>query len=396
MWQTARPNTQIAAPINRRIKLAFIITGLSTGGAEMMLYKLLSRLNREQFEPVVISLRDYGTLGDRFTALAIPVYTIGMKSGIPTPVAIWRLIEIMRRLNPDLLQGWMYHGNLAALLATFTLKTVPLIWSIRHSVYSLKYDKPSTAVVIRLLAQLSNLPRKILYNSKISANQHEKIGYKPDKTLVIPNGFDTDLFIPSVVARQAMRVELALPENTLFIGLMGRYHPMKDHANFLQAAAIVLQQFPDVYFVLAGREINAQNTALAHLIQTLKLKERIHLLGERQDMPHLTASLDIAVCASYSEGFPNIVGEAMSCGVPTVVTDVGDSAWIVGKTGRVVPPKHPELLANALKELIELGSVGREALGQAARKRIVENFSLESVVAQYEALYSSLFATKLN
>jgi glycosyltransferase involved in cell wall biosynthesis len=380
------------------MKLLFIITGLSTGGAEMMLYKLLSRLGRERFDPVVLSLRERGTLGDRIESLGTPVYTIDMKPGIPTLASIWRLIRTARQLKPDLIQGWMYHGNLAAQLAGITApQPVPVIWNIRQSLHSLDSEKAGTAAVIKLLAKLSSYPAQILYNSKTSAIHHEELGYKVEKTKIIPNGFDTDLFAPSTAARNSLRSELDLVENVFLIGLMGRDHPQKDHANFLQAAAILLQTRPDVHFVLAGTGITRENIALQDVIKTLGLTKRIHLLGERDDMARLTAALDIASSSSsYGEAFPNVIGEAMSCGISCVVTDVGDSAWIVGDTGRVVPARDPQALAHAWKELIDRGSMDREMLGKQARTRIIEYFSLDSVVAHYEALYKSLLSQKLN
>ena len=379
---------------NAKIKLVFIITGLDTGGAEMMLYQLLSRINRHDFDPAVISLKDSGTLANPIKALDIPVYTIGMKLAISTPVSIWRLIGLVRQLKPDLLQGWMYHANLAVQFASaFCMTPVSVIWSIHHSIDSLKNEKPSIAAIIKLLSHLGRFPSKILYVSKSSASQHEALGYQSSKTFIIPNGFDTDLFVPSGLARSNVRTELGLTQDTLLIGMIGRYHPMKDHGNLIQAGEILLKKFPDVHFVLAGREVNSQNEILRRqLSQSLALKERIHLLGERQDIPRLTAALDIATSASaYGEAFPLVLGEAMSCGVPCVVTDVGDSAWIVGDTGRIVPPKAPESLANGWKELIELGAGGRRALGEAARTRIIDNFSLDSVVKQYESIYQNLF-----
>ncbi len=372
----------------KKVLLLYVITGLSTGGAEMMLYKLLSRINQSRFTPVVVSLMDRGTFGDRIEALGIPVHTIGMKRGIPTPATIVRLIRTVRQLNPDLIQGWMYHGNFAAQLArTLTLKSVPVLWNIRHSLYSLSYEKSGTAAVIRMGAPLSSFPVKILYNSKISASQHEKLGYQATKTMVIPNGFDPELFTPSVESRISLRTELGLANDAFLIGLVARYHPMKDHANFLHAAALLLKDYPDVQFVLAGNGVDKENPTLCKLINELGIAERIHLLGERQDIPRLTAALDIASSSSYTEAFPNVIGETMSCGVPCAVTDVGDSALIVGNTGRVVPPRDSEALANAWKELIELGPEGRKALGKAARARIIESFSLNSVVARYESLY---------
>lgn len=382
---------QTNAPVK---KILFLTTGLSSGGAEIMLYKLLCGMNRQRFEPIVISLMNRGTLGDRIEALGIPVYTIGMQPGVITPKLIWQVISI-QKLQPDLIQGWMYHGNLAAQLAGI-FQRVPVLWGIRQSLYSLDYEKPSTASVIRFSAQVSRLPNKIIYNAKTSAGHHEKIGYLSNKTLVIPNGFETEAFKQSPEFYSSVRLELGISKETILIGLMGRYHPMKDHTNFLKAATLLLKAYPGVHFVMAGEGVDKNNQPLNSLLQELGLVERSHLLGDRLDMPRLTAALDIACSASYTEGFANVIGEAMSCAVPCAVTDVGDSASIVGNTGRVVPPRHPEALANAWKELIDLGAEGRAALGQAARARVIEHFSLESVVAQYEKLYESVFAEKLN
>ena len=371
------------------IRVLHVITDLSVGGAEMMLHKLLARISREKFEQAVISLTDRGPLGARIEALGIPVYAVGMKPGRPTPAAAWRLIRLAWRLKPDLVQGWMSHGNLAALLAgVFVPKTVPVLWNVRRSLYSLEHDKPLTRAVTWLGARLSGLPVKILYNSRIGAAQHEKFGYRADKTLVLPNGFDTELFAPSTEARSSVRFELGVSEDAVLIGLVGRYSLMKDHANFLRAAASLLKSRPDVYFVLAGRGIAWDNQALGELVRGLGIVGRTHLLGERHDMARVTAALDIATSSSaFDEGFPNVVGEAMSCGVPCVVTDVGDSAWIVGETGRVVPPRDPEALCSAWLELMEMGPAARRNLGTRARKRAEDQFSIEKIVQLYERVY---------
>lgn len=363
-----------------------------------MLYNLLSKMNRERFIPVVVSLLDRGTWGDRIEAIGVPVYTIDMKPGMPTPAAFWRLIHIVRQLKPNMIQGWMYHGNLAAQLASvFYSQNVPTLWNIQNSIYSLSDEKIMTAAVIKLGAWLSKFPKKIIFVSQISKGQHEALGYCSEKICLIPNASDNSQFIPSGEARLSVRIELDLSEKYFLIGLICRYHPMKDHANFLQATALLLKDYPEVRFVLVGTGVNQENQNLHQLIRNLGIVNQIYLLGERSDIPRLTAALDISTSASaYGEAFPLVLAEAMSCGVPCVVTDVGDSAWIVGNTGRVVPPRDPEALANAWKELIALGVEGRETLGRAARERIIECFALDSVVDQYEALYEDVLAKKLS
>lgn len=375
------------------MKILHVITGLSTGGAEMMLYKLLSGMNRERFEPVVISLMDRGTLGDRIEALGIPVHTIGLKLGKSTPLSIWCLIRTLRQFQPDLIQGWMIHGNLAAQLAStsmFMPKKVPILWNIRHSALSKSDASNVTLLLIKVLSYLSHLPVKIIYNSKVGAYDHEKIGYNLNKTQIIPNGFDTKLFTTSLEARRHFRGELGLSEDAFLIGLIGRFHPMKDHSTFLQSAKALLATKPGVQFVLVGKEVDWDNPLLRRVILDLELTNQVHLLGERADIPYITAALDIATSASYGEGFPNVIGEAMSCGVPCVVTDVGDSAWIVGNTGQVVQPRNPEALCAGWLKLMEMGVEARHDLGDKARQRIEDLFSIESIVQQYEQLYQEV------
>jgi glycosyltransferase involved in cell wall biosynthesis len=306
------------------------------------------------------------------------------------------LVRLARSIKPDLIQGWMSHGNLIAqLLASFVSRRASVLWNIRQTLYSFEYEKRGTAFAIRMCARLSKRPARILYNSRTASAQHGAIGYRTEKTLVIPNGFDTGLFAPSKEARQSVRSELGVAESTFLIGLVGRFHPMKGHASFLRAAKLLLEHYPDVQFVLSGKEVSWSNQFLCDLVQRLGLVERVHLLGERQDMPRITAALDIASSSSsYGEGFPNVIGEAMSCAVPCVVTDVSDLPWVVGETGKVVPPRDPKALARAWADLIEMGAEGREALGQAARARVIQYFPLGSVVAQYEALYESVIARK--
>lgn len=284
----------------------------------------------------------------------------------------------------------MYHGNLAAQLAVVcSRERVPALWNIRGSSYNLKAEKPVTAAIIWLGGKLSGLPKRIINNSLISAIKHEeRLGYCAAKRVVIPNGFDTDKFAPSREARAGLRSELGISADAILIGLLARYHPMKDHASFLRAAAALLKDFPQTHFVLSGEGVGSGNDELRQLIERLAIAGRVHLLGERSDINRIAAALDILTSASaFGEGFPNVIGEAMACGVPCVVTDVGDSAFVIGQTGRVVPPRNASALAGAWRELIEMSEASRDDLGQAARQRVLENFSIAAIARRYEALY---------
>lgn len=373
------------------MKIAHIIVDLDTGGAEMMLYKLVSGSNRQVFSHSIISMIDEGTIGKKIKTLGVPVYCLGMERLLPSPSAVLRLARMVRSIQPDIIQGWMYHGNLLSLIASKMVhQQVPVIWNIRQSLYSLSYEKLLTRMVIRFGALLSGHATRILYNSSTSAGHHGEIGYNAEKSIIIPNGFDIDTFVPSTDARGSVRQELGLDADTLLIGLIGRYHVMKDHGTFLKAASLLNRKHPEVHFLLVGTDVTPQNERLKSLIHEGGIWGKVHLLGEREDIPRLTSALDCAALSSFAEGFPNVVGEAMSSSVPCVVTDVGDAARIVGDTGMVVPPQNPELFAAALEKLVEMGDEKRKVLGYNARQRIIENFSLDSVVRCYEQLYTNL------
>lgn len=376
------------------MKILHVITGLATGGAETMLYKLVSNMERSRFDSVVVSLMDQGVLGADIVDAGVPLYCLGMRRGVPSPTALWRLRRVMREVRPDLVQGWMYHGNIGASVGAWGARArVPVLWNIRHSLYDLRKEKRLTALVIRAGAWLSYKPVRILYNAHVSAAQHESLGYKPEKTQVIPNGFDCEQFLPSQEAREMLRAELNVPRDALLIGLIARYHPMKDHANFLRAAALVGRERDEVHFVLAGRGIDPGNAELTALIEDLDLAGHVHLLGERRETPVIFAALDIASTSSaWGEAFPLVIGEAMACGVPCVTTDVGDAAEVVGETGLVVRPQDPDALATAWRELAALDGDARTALGATARHRIVSQYSLGDMVRRYEELYTDLLS----
>lgn len=372
------------------MKLLFLSTGLDAGGAQMMLYNLLSKLDRRRFDPIVVSLMDRDAFGDRIEALGIPVHTLNMQAGKPTLAAIWQLFQTTNQLKPDLIQGWMYHGNLAAQLMS-SIYRFPVVWSVHYSLDALASDKKLTVALIKLGAYLSQLPKQVLFVSRISKSQHEALGYARENSNVIPNGFDIVRYVPSENDRRCVRTELNLPEDCLLIGIAGRYHPMKDHANFVRAAAMLSKTTPHVRFLMIGQDLTPDNPALNQLIQELGVHDRIFCLGERQDMPRLLASLDIFTSASaYGEAFPMVIGEAMACGAPCVVTDVGDSSLIVGDTGKVIPPQNSQALATAWNDLIHLDVEDRCRLGKAARSRIVDQFSLDAIVTQYEHLYTQI------
>jgi len=206
----------------------------------------------------------------------------------------------------------------------------------------------------------------------------------------MPNSLDLDSFRPDDQAGAWLRSLLVLPSQARLIGLIGRLHPVKDHETFIKAAGVLASEYPDLHFVLVGEGMEEQNPYVKGLVVATAAADRFHLLGHRTDVNRVTAGLDIACCSSLSEGSPNVVAEAMACGVLCVVTDVGDSSLIVQELGRVVRPRDPEAFAQACRELLAIPPSQRRALGAAARARVEEYFSLPKSVARYESLYERL------
>jgi glycosyltransferase involved in cell wall biosynthesis len=389
-------NSNLASPgqlssqgaVNDALRILHVITDLQTGGAEMMLLKLVAA-GAVRSEQVVVSLGQKGTIGPRIAEVGVPVHALGLQRSFLNPLRFFPLISLMRRFRPQLIVGWMYHGNVAASLAARASGIgAPVFWNIQQSLYDIRSERWLTARLIHFGVSLSRRTAAIIYNSKTSALQHEALGYRADKRIVIPTGFDCRQFQPNDEARRRIRAELGIGEQTVVIGLIARYHPMKDHVGFLKAAGFAVKKNQNVRFVLAGKGITTDEPTLRRAIEENQIKDHTLLLGERADMPELTASFDIACSASaWGEGSSNAVGEAMACGVPCVVTDVGDSALLVGETGLAVPPKDPQAFADALSQLVEAGPMQRRHLGQAARSRIETEFNLSSIAQRYEDLY---------
>lgn len=366
-----------------------VITDLDTGGAEMMLYKVLSSMDHSRYSAEVVSLMDKGTLGGKIEQLGVKVHFLEMNRSLPNPMAVLRLSRLIRAGKFDLVQTWMYHANLVGGLAAKLAGRLPVVWGIHHSNFDVSKTRRRTIWTMKIGALLSGrLPDRIICCGEVPKAVHEEMGYDARKMQVVPNGFDLELFQPNPLARTAVRRELNIPAETPLIGLIARYHPKKDHRTFIQAAAILHITRPDVHFLLCGEGVTQENRELAAWIREVGIGKRCHLLGNRSDIPRLTAALDIATSSSsYGEGFPISLGEAMSCGVPCVATNVGDSARIVGPTGVVVSPNDPFELSQGWQFLLQLDPVTRRNLEINARQRIEENFSLPSVVSRYEAIY---------
>jgi glycosyltransferase involved in cell wall biosynthesis len=372
--------------------ILFITTGLNLGGAEVMLYHFVARIDRSKFSPHIISLLGAGVVSQKIESLGIPVYHMDFRQNSSVFNKTIFFLRLVKKISPDIIQGWMYHGIFAAQIANmFSVKKTPIVWSIHSTFHDVV--KASTSLMINILKILSYHPRSILYVSVKSYEQHTSVGYCNSHAQVIPNGFDTAFFKPSSLSRAELRQKLSLNEKVFLVGLVARFHPMKDHLTFLKAASLVLEMYPEVHFVLAGKNVTPDNTQLNKWLSDLEISSNVHLLGEQENSKDIIAALDIlSTSSAYGESFPMVIGEAMACGVPCVVTDVGDSAKIVGSVGFVVPSQSPEELANKWIYLLRMDVEDKYQLGLKARQKIEDDFSLQSVVSKYEELYQGLIS----
>lgn len=375
------------------MRVLHVITGLGLGGAETSLVKLVAAT--PEIEHRIVSLLPDGPLAATARAAGATVQSIDVS---PSPVAllrVGRLIRIMREFAPDVVQTWLYHadfmGFLAARLARRPGRTVPVAWNIRCADMDLSHYRLATRFTVRLLALLSRLPQAIVTNSRAAVEHHRKLGYAGDFT-VIPNGFDTARFAPDAAARARLRAEWGMTVDQPLIGFVGRLDAMKDLPLLCRALSLAAVRQEDVRAVFCGQWLGPNDGAAQRLLRRHGLEGRVRLLGPRDDVPAVLSALDCLVLSSRSEGFPNVLGEAMACGVPCATTDAGDAALIVGGEGRVVPRGDADALSRAILDILTLSPDEKAALGRRARERIEREFSIAAMAGRYRDLWASLAA----
>lgn len=371
------------------MKVLHVITGLGRGGAEASLVKLVRALPGVRHR--IVSLLPEGPLADQARAAGAEVAALGM-GRLPGPFSFARLVREVRDFSPDVVQTWLYHADLLGLAAARTAGRVPVAWNLRCSDMDLARYGLATRLVVRLLAMLSTAPEAIVSNSRLAVAHHQGMGYAARGFCVVPNGFDTSLFRPDAEARRALRASWGIADETPLVGYAGRLDPMKDIPTLCAALAEAARHVPALRAVICGAGLDNGDEGLRSLLADHGLADRALLLGPRDDMPRIMASLDCLALSSRSEGFPNVLGEAMACGVPCTTTDAGDAALVVGETGRVAPRGDAAALGQAVADILLLPAVERAALGQRARQRVECEFSLAAMGAGYLRLWEALAA----
>ncbi|WP_082819933.1 glycosyltransferase [Sphingopyxis sp. GC21] len=367
-----------------------IITGLGSGGAERSLFNLAAAGPDAGFVHSVVSLADHGHYGPLLRQRGVAVAAFDMPGVAGLPGALVRIRTLTRRKRPDIVQGWMPHGNLiATAAAAMAGRPVGLAWNIRQSLYDLRDEKLATQWIIRALKGLSGRPDAILYNSHQARAHHEALGFAPAHGRVIPNGFNTGRWKPDVHRRAALRSALGIGDAAPLAGFVGRFHALKDVPAFMEAAAIAMAENPQLHFVMVGDGLARDNAALTPLFAALP-PQRFHALGPRDDIEAILPAMDFFCLSSISEAFPNVVGEAMASGLPCIATDVGDCARLIDGHGRIVPRGDPAAMAAAISDLARMDVARRAEIGKAARARIEAGYSLRATVDAYTQLYDSM------
>ena len=371
------------------MNIVHITSTLDDGGTESVLYGLCTHDTSNRH--IVVCLRGKGKYGRLLQESGIPVHCLDMTPTKQVIGAMEYLAKLLRANHPDVVQTWLYHADLAGGIIARGLGIRKVCWNVRNSRLAPSRSRFRTRLIARICALLSHvIPDTIITCSHRARRDHCRQGYRPKKWNVIPNGFDTEVMQPDSYARTRLRKQWGFGKDVFLVGMVARFDSHKDHDNLLKALAILKQTRPEWICLLAGHGMTADNPELASLIRTLGLEHDVLLKGERHDIPDLMNALDIHVLSSVSEGFPNVIAEAMACGTPCVATDAGDASLIVGTTGWIVPPRNPIKLAHAL----EVAMLARDTPNAwkkrqvACRQRIEKKFPITGMVTAYNRAWA--------
>lgn len=368
------------------MKITHIIIGLNVGGAELMLKRLvLTSQAKGKFKHEVISLTDLGTLGFDLKQAGIPVHILNMKSSLDLLRVYIFLKKILKKNKPDVVQTWMYHSDLIGGLAAKSVGINNVIWGIRNT----ELDSNSGIIkkaIRKACALLSDkIPKKIICVASKAKTVHGNVGYCEEKMLVIPNGFDINRFNVDNELRYRYRDELKIQHNKLVIGNIGRFTPAKNQVNFIKACLLLLDKGYDFDVIMAGRDISLNNLEIKKLVGD---KENFKLVGEIDQPEKFYNAIDVFCLSSITEGFPNVLGEAMATKRICLATDAGDAREILGNCGYHING----FTFNEIAKSIEVNILSEEGynlkkVGDTARLEVIEKYSLEKIVSDFEKLY---------
>lgn len=357
--------------------IVHVITDFSKiGGAEKMLSNLIKQ-TADNYKHVVISLISVSDVY-RETLNCCHSYYALKWNGLNTLKTIFELRRLIKIIQPCTIQSWMYHANALTSLSVMGLAQKPkVIWGIHHSLASPKEESISTKIALSLSRFLSKQPKAIIYCAHSSLQQHQAFGFNSSNSYVIANGVYLDKFQPNP--------ELHDP---IVIGFAGRYHTAKGYPYLFETMGLLKNE--NIIFKIAGSGASLNNMEVKALFEQYQLdSQKVQLLAQVSDMPTFYQSIDVFLMTSITEGFPNVLVEAMASGLPCISTDVGDAKYIVQDLGAIVPPRNPQALADAILQYAQKSKAEKQALKQVTRERVEQNFSIEKVSEQYKAVWST-------
>jgi glycosyltransferase involved in cell wall biosynthesis len=371
-------------------KIVHIITGLGSGGAEHMLYKLLKYSDKKKYYHEVISLMDEGVYGEKIKSQGIKVHCLNIsRNNIRIKdifKALLRAIKICKDF--DIIDTWLYHADIFGFIVAKILFSKRLIWNIRHSNLDKEANKARTLKIVRINSILSRFVDCITYNSNKAFENHIKFGYTNKNSVIVPNGFELDKFKFDLESRLIVRNELGLNQEQKVIITVGRWDIQKDYYTLLKALNELKKHNKNFKMIMCGTNLDYSNEELTDLIDTYELRENIILLGRREDVPSLLSASDIYVSSSLGESFSNAIGEAMACELPCIVTNVGDSRAIIGDTGKVVEARDYVSLCNSILSFINANDLREK--GKSARIRVSENYDIRDIVQVFQDVFNKL------
>jgi glycosyltransferase involved in cell wall biosynthesis len=377
------------------VRVVLLTRSLELGGAERQLCLLARGLKARGHDARVVSFYPGGPLTAMLTEAGVPVASPGKAGRWDLAGFAVRLTGLLRAGSPQVVYGFLDAPNLAAAWLKPWLQGAKVVWGVRASDMDLNRYDWFARLVGRLPALTAGRADLIIANSSAGAEQARRRGLPGSRLLVIPNGIDTARFVPDQASGLVWRTRWGVAPGEDLVGLAARLDPMKDLPTFLGAAAIMREARPGARFVVVGGGPQDYAEGLKALGRELGLAGALTWAGPQTDMPGIINALDLCVLSSaFGEGFPNVVGEAMACQVPCLVTEVGDAAWVAGEAGLAVPPRQPEALAMAALSLLAQTPEQRLALGRRLRARVVENFSLEWMVAATERALAGFLAAE--
>ncbi len=379
--------------VGSTIRVGHVITGLGVGGAERSLAELVPRLRSHRIESVIVSLRSGDPIAGALRRLGFEVEEIGIDGSIPSIRAARSLVGTIRGLAPDVLQGWMYHGNVAASVASrFLGRRIPLLWNIRTSIEPRDGVRIAAPGIIPASRVLRRSPDLVIFNSRAGRRTHLAAGIRGRRSKVLPNGFDLDRFRPDEASRRATRARLGLADELLF-GCVARLDPLKGHRVLLEAFAKASSAMPGARLLLVGTGMEWGNPAFRAIVPRELDQQRLIPVGPADDVASWLAAVDVAVMPSLVEGFPNALGEAMACGLPCIASDAGDARDVLAGHGEIVPAGDVATLAEAMIRGHRLEPSRRRSIGLGARARIADRYSLERMTESYASVYRRLAGT---